>query len=203
MNKRIIIDSNRHRQDIISAANKLFLKSGYENVTITQIAREAKFTRKTIYAYFKTKEELYLMVFLNTSRNRWRYIKQKMNQEKQGMAKLSAYARAVYEYSLKYPEQLRFGLYWEHNGLDFKRIRKEIADEFHRPQSLAINHTIEAFKTGIRDGSLREDLDIPKIMSYMCLTFRAMMNEIILGYQKKDFYFDFVDFFLAAIKKTG
>ncbi len=51
-------------EDIISAARKLFTKYGYKKVSMDEIAKEANVTKKTIYSYFKDKQELF-SYFLN------------------------------------------------------------------------------------------------------------------------------------------
>src|ERR1700677_677891 len=43
---------------ISDAAIALFLERGYENVSITQIAEAAEVSRRTLFAYFPTKEDL-------------------------------------------------------------------------------------------------------------------------------------------------
>ena len=49
---------------ILAAARKLFKKYGYQKVSMDEIAREAGVTKRTVYKYFKNKEEL-LKYFLN------------------------------------------------------------------------------------------------------------------------------------------
>lgn len=50
---------NINKKDIVDAAEKLFFTKGYNNSTMEQVAREAGFTKRTIYSYFKSKEEIY------------------------------------------------------------------------------------------------------------------------------------------------
>ncbi|MFT5873614.1 MAG: AcrR family transcriptional regulator [Clostridium sp.] len=52
------------KNGMIDAAQKVFFKKGFENSTMDDIAREAEFTKKTIYSYFKNKEELYYEIML-------------------------------------------------------------------------------------------------------------------------------------------
>ena len=46
------------KEQIIESARKLFTKYGYKKVSMDEIAREANVSKKTVYAYFKDKEEL-------------------------------------------------------------------------------------------------------------------------------------------------
>ena len=46
-------------KQIIEAARKLFNKYGFKKVTMDEIAREANVTKRTVYSYFSSKEELF------------------------------------------------------------------------------------------------------------------------------------------------
>lgn len=49
---------------VLDAAGRVFQKHPYEEVTMLMIAKEASFTRSNIYRYFKTREEIFLSLFL-------------------------------------------------------------------------------------------------------------------------------------------
>src|SRR5579883_312110 len=51
------------RQAILDAARNVFASSTYQDVTLETVAREAGVSRGTLYLYFKTREELFLIVF--------------------------------------------------------------------------------------------------------------------------------------------
>jgi len=51
-------------QEILSAAETLFRTRGYENITMQMIARESGFSQSNLYRYFKTKEEIFLNLYL-------------------------------------------------------------------------------------------------------------------------------------------
>src|SRR5579885_2671118 len=46
------------RQEILDAASELFVKEGYENVSMRRIADRIEYSPTTIYLYFKDKAEL-------------------------------------------------------------------------------------------------------------------------------------------------
>ena len=47
------------KEQIIEVARQLFHKYGFKKVSMDEIAKEAGVTKKTIYSYFKSKEELF------------------------------------------------------------------------------------------------------------------------------------------------
>jgi AcrR family transcriptional regulator len=51
-------DKQRMRGRILEAAMKLFLKEGFERVTIRAIAKAIEYSPATIYLYFKDKNEI-------------------------------------------------------------------------------------------------------------------------------------------------
>jgi AcrR family transcriptional regulator len=53
----------RLRDTIAATAIRMFLESGFDQVSITDIAREADVSRRTLFAYFPTKEDLVLQRF--------------------------------------------------------------------------------------------------------------------------------------------
>ncbi len=53
------------KQEIMECALAIFEEQGYHEVNFSNIAKRTKFTRPTIYTYFKTKEEILLCLILH------------------------------------------------------------------------------------------------------------------------------------------
>ncbi|WP_019925088.1 TetR/AcrR family transcriptional regulator [Nocardia sp. BMG111209] len=53
----------RLRETIAATAIRMFLESGFDGVSITDIARAAEVSRRTLFSYFPTKEDLVLQRF--------------------------------------------------------------------------------------------------------------------------------------------
>ena len=47
-----------HREQIMNAAEKLFSEKGFEQTTIEDISRVSAYSRRTIYAYFESKDDI-------------------------------------------------------------------------------------------------------------------------------------------------
>lgn len=54
---------------ILEAAGRVFRKRSYDEVTMMMIAEEAGFTRSNLYRYFKTREEIFLSLFILDAEN--------------------------------------------------------------------------------------------------------------------------------------
>jgi len=58
----------RKRAALLEAAEKLFLKNGFDDTSVEDVAGEAKLTKRTLYQYFLSKEDLYFAVALKGAR---------------------------------------------------------------------------------------------------------------------------------------
>ena len=53
-----------HRGNILNAAKRLFIEKGIAQTTVDDIAKEADYSKSTLYVYFKSKEEIYNHIIL-------------------------------------------------------------------------------------------------------------------------------------------
>jgi len=56
-------DLRGKRRDIVEGAKRVFLRQGFSNAGVTQIAAEAGVSKRTLYQYFRSKEELFAEIF--------------------------------------------------------------------------------------------------------------------------------------------
>jgi AcrR family transcriptional regulator len=50
------------RKDIVDAAERVFFSKGYATATMDEVAAEAEFSKRTVYVYFASKEQLYFEI---------------------------------------------------------------------------------------------------------------------------------------------
>ena len=61
-NSRRQQEKKNKEECILASAERVFGLKGYEDASMDEIAKEAQYTKRTIYQYFATKESLYLSV---------------------------------------------------------------------------------------------------------------------------------------------
>lgn len=57
----------RHREEILSAALRLFAEKGFHNVSMQEIAAAAEFATGTLYNFFPSKEDLFFELLVATA----------------------------------------------------------------------------------------------------------------------------------------
>ena len=94
----------QRRQDIIEAAEKLFISQSFENTTMEKIANEAEYSKGTIYNYYNSKDELYIALGNKAYNLIIDYTKKLTDEEIPGIKQLMAVGYAYYEFTKKYPQ---------------------------------------------------------------------------------------------------
>ena len=60
-------ERQRHRQEILSAALRLFAEKGFHSVSMQEIAAAAEFATGTLYNFFSSKEDLFFELLVATA----------------------------------------------------------------------------------------------------------------------------------------
>ena len=97
-------ETNLRKQNIIEAAEKLFLANGYEDTTMNQIATESEFSKGSLYNYFKSKDDLYLAIGTKAYEILIDYTKYFVESKDPGLNQLKAVGYAYYEFTKNYPD---------------------------------------------------------------------------------------------------
>ncbi|MBY8979975.1 MAG: TetR/AcrR family transcriptional regulator [Candidatus Lokiarchaeota archaeon] len=97
-------ETKLRKQNIIEAAEKLFLANGYEDTTMNQIATESEFSKGTLYNYFKSKDDLYLAIGTKAYEIIIDYTKYFVESKDPGVDQLKAVGYAYYEFTKNYPD---------------------------------------------------------------------------------------------------
>lgn len=60
-------EAERHKNEILVAAEKVFAEKGYVSVSMEDVAQSAEFAVGTLYKFFRSKEELYSEIIMRKS----------------------------------------------------------------------------------------------------------------------------------------
>lgn len=164
------------KEQIIEAARELFTKYGYRKVSMDEIAKEAGVTKKTIYTYFKDKEELY-QYFITEEIEEMRKIIEK--NEKKEIPFAEKIHQTIYEV-LTYKKQAKL----------VENMVKEIEYLGNIENLKKIDECIQKYLKGkienaIKEGHIREcDTDLAAFLLYKMYT--AVMYEYPITKKKMD-----------------
>ena len=157
---------NVHRKNISTAAEQLFMKKGIENTSMNDIAKEAGYSKATLYVYFKNKEELIGMLVLESMKKLYDYISLALEQGNGTKDRYKKICHALLQYQEEYP--FYFKMVLDNINIDFEsdHFLPEEKETFLVGEQ--INHLLMDFlKEGIALGEIRQDIEIlPTIFSF-------------------------------------
>jgi TetR/AcrR family transcriptional regulator len=151
-------EKKAHEAEIIAAAEKLFFRQGFDNVSMDQIAAQAEFSKRTLYQYFSSKEDLYFAVALKAFRQLFAYCREAIEKGKNGFEKIRLSFLAYYRFYKDFPEAFRLMNYLGY----VKKGDTPMLKEWMQFDDYMFQAMSSLFEQGRQDGSLRSDLDASK-----------------------------------------
>src|SRR5215813_4153179 len=95
------------RQDILDAARELFVKEGFENVSMRRIAEKIEYSPTTIYLYFEDKAALFMAICEETFAKLANQMATIAQASDDPVEALRRGCRAYVDFGLKYPNHYR------------------------------------------------------------------------------------------------
>lgn len=153
------------REDILKAAETLFLAKGYQNASMNDLADEADLTKKTLYSYFICKEDLYYAVVARWYETLLGEIREAAQETGTVIDRMIRGSRA---YTRLYKQNpVIFSLM---NNLESVRLAGNV-DALEGKKKLAeikqelFARMFELFDEGKKDGTIRDDIDTTTLVA--------------------------------------
>ncbi|TGE35613.1 TetR/AcrR family transcriptional regulator [Desulfosporosinus fructosivorans] len=156
-------EKNIRREDIINAAEKIFFLKGYESSTMDEVAKIAEYTKKTLYSYFQSKEQLLQAIIFRAYWTLNKIINTELSDKINltGLAKLKLLGETFIQFTSRYPK------YFETLVL-YNSANSELSadDEFRKASDnegeITLAYLVNVIKEGVSDNSIRSDIHIQK-----------------------------------------
>lgn len=115
------------RQEILDAARELFVKEGYENVSMRRIAEKIEYSPTTIYLYFDDKVALLYAICEETFARLAKRMETIAKDADDPVRALKKGCRAYVDFGLKYPNHYKvtFINHPEHPGEDKRHMKEQ------------------------------------------------------------------------------
>ena len=95
------------RQEILDAARELFIKEGYDNVSMRRIAEKIEYSPTTIYLYFEDKADLLFHLCEETFAQLASKSEELLKDQSDPIQTLKKIGRAYVDFGLKHPNHYR------------------------------------------------------------------------------------------------
>lgn len=205
------IERETRQRYVREAARRLLARKGIENTSMEDIAQAVEYTRRTLYAYFPSRDEICLQVFIDTLSARWAAQQQALAEAaaETGLARFLIWGESFYAYSKANPYSLQLNVYFDLKGIDRKRINEETFARFEALNTELAKGLRTIFRQGLKDGSLRPDLDVDLCISQYLYSLRSIVNRALspgysfASFDPDEYVHHYLDLFTRAIRNTG
>lgn len=196
------------QKEILDAAEHLFFSKGFENTTMEEIAERAEFGKPTLYTYFKSKEEILFHVHMRGHAVKMGMLREAISKGRNGYDRFRAMGYAYFEFYQQNPEYLRIQSHWDYRGYNFDKFSDAVSKTYHEWHA-SFEELCDVYSEGIKDGSLRGDLDVSRTVDLFFMTLRSTANQVLLikgpdvsqiDDTDEGLYFDYLKLFLRSIK---
>ncbi|MHB1316042.1 MAG: TetR/AcrR family transcriptional regulator [Christensenellales bacterium] len=159
-------ESNKAQKkaSFLDAAERLFMQKGFENTSIDEVAKEAGMTKRTLYQYFGSKEDLFYAVALKGVRLLLSVYEDAMNQGGNTLEKIRLGNKAYLQFYMDYLGMFRLLNYQPANQKNC-----EASPHYREIQVLdgiRMKYFMEFVAAGKSDGSINPNLDIKKAVFF-------------------------------------
>ncbi len=161
-NTRLEREKERKRKEIIDVAEKLFFQEGFEETSMDEIAKKSEFSKRTVYKYFGSKEELFVEIALRGIELFQKVIVESAKDQKTGFDKLRAIADSIVNLKRINKNYAKVVFYFLTQSINKDKPAEGIKNC--KKLMLKIRELINQFMIeGINDGSIKKDIDFSKI----------------------------------------
>jgi AcrR family transcriptional regulator len=155
------------RNLIIEKATEAFFSYGFANTTTQQIAKELEISKKTLYKYFISKEELLYAVMDAHHREielKIHTVIEDLNLD--FLEKLKDVTKIIGAYKSTFtPQFIR----------DLQKVDREQWKSKESPYRRFVPHVEKLLKEGVQTGMIREDIDLQMIMLIVSSAFENLL----------------------------
>ncbi|MBV7274762.1 TetR/AcrR family transcriptional regulator [Clostridiaceae bacterium UIB06] len=173
------------KNDIIDAAERVFFEKGIQQSTMDEIAREAEFSKRTIYIYFQSKDQIYYEIMLRAFRVLNNMLGKSLENKESATSieKINVIAETFIEFIRSQPNYFKVIVDYENQESDFKNQDKVIT-ECYKEGEKSLNILKEIISKGIEEGSILENININYTIVILWSSIAGIFNSIV----KKESY---------------
>lgn len=150
----------QRRRTIIDAAERVLQRKSIDDVTMSDVAKEARLSRSLLYVYFEDKDDIYMAVTRRSFRTLRQAFEAAHDNHDTGLLRIrgigEAYIRLSHEHPVYFEAITRF---------EGRELDPEESESYER-QCMAEGDRVfeimcDAIQSGVEDGSIRADIGDP------------------------------------------
>ena len=159
----------QRKNRLVDLAEKVFFDKGFDGTTMPMIADAAGYNKRTIYLYFRDKEELFLAVVLRGLERLSVCLETAIQKAEPGKTGLRALGAAFFDFALAQPDYLDLIMVYEARNFIYFETEISSEDQNYRSACQRVSGNIaqlvlDVISRGIEAGRIRTRLTPRQLM---------------------------------------
>lgn len=172
-----------HRQTILSAAEQIFYEKGFHATTIEDLSQASNYSRRTIYTYFESKEDILYNIILKGVTSLHQDLTESLSLKTDFINKYYAICQAMTLYHAKYPYSFDSVNNMKNKEINFNELSPTLMQIFE--MGTKTNQLLETFiQEGQENNLVKKHLN-PKQTIY--ILWANLSSVITLAHNKGSF----------------
>jgi len=192
-------EKNRRRETILKAAKKIISKSGVEGMSMDQVAEATELNKATLYLYFNNKDDLIDAIVYEGLTTLEKKFQEADSQSLSRIEKVLHLIHAQFAFYKQFPVYFHT-LNHQERRIVKARMETPYATKGNEIASRIFKNLADSLRQGIKEGSIRKDIDIHVLLILLFAQIYGVMHTI---YAKKDIYQDVLHLDSETIEKAA
>ncbi len=213
--KRKQLEQEIRRKDILDAAERVFFSKGFENASMDEVAKEAEFSKRTVYVYFNSKEQIYFEIMIRGYRLLIGMLEKDFLEHppEDAQAELRSIFFSFYRFREACPLYFKAIMEYETKDTDARSgVEDESKKECYRLGEQLLGYLSRALLNGVKEGTLKKGLDCRKLalILWACTIGVFNVSEKKSSYLKdyhqvdpKELVTDYFDMIMGFLDRNG
>ncbi|MCK5124750.1 MAG: TetR/AcrR family transcriptional regulator [candidate division Zixibacteria bacterium] len=154
-------EKEQRLNEILDAAERVFIANGYHNCTMDQIAEEAELSKGTLYLYFKSKEAIFVGLDWRGTKILRKRFQEAYDTVEIGRQKVIEIGRSYFQFVADYPLYFQMMNHAVGRPSDITQSLEEEAvyQKCQEEEGATLAVLADAISCGIEDGSVADDVE--------------------------------------------
>lgn len=178
------MDIEIRRNAIMDAVERIYEKGNFDSITMDDIAKEAEFTKQTLYTYFTGKEEIMASAYVRVANGINQMIKSKLDEKEflTGYEKLDLMRIVFTEVAVKKPFYTKMMSIYQLKDLsEFKDLG--VYDEIITKNANLTSYMSSCISEGIQDGSISKNTDVQSGVLFLKALILGTVSTVVYNEQ--------------------
>ncbi len=168
------------KEDLLDIAYKFFIEKGFDRFSMEDLAKKMDCARRSIYSYFKSKNDIYMALYIRNTEWKIDMLMKVINMEGSPDELLINFLNEYYRLSLIHKDFVKFQLKMDGSDFDWNLISDEYQIQYTKASEEYFGILTNLMQKGIDAGIFKKEIHPRVMFAEVMFSMRGILNRCIL-----------------------